>query len=81
MDANLVTGASRYSNAYSEIVADISAPNPDVYVASWRIKALFVFLIDDNTNSLSQGIKDLKSMISTEFWNLSGNERTLSIAH
>ena len=34
MDANLVTGASKCSNAYSEIVADISAPNPDVYVAS-----------------------------------------------
>src|SRR5262249_59186494 len=50
------TGASRSSNASSEIDAAISAPKPPVRVSSWRTITFDVLRADSSTAALSHGI-------------------------
>src|SRR6185437_8185375 len=60
------TGASRSSNASSEIVAAISPPKPPVCVSSCRTRTFEVFRADSSTACLSQGCSVRRSRISTE---------------
>ena len=60
------TGASRSSNASSEIDAAISAPKPPVRVSSWRTSTFDVLRTDSSTAVLSHGMTVRRSTISTE---------------
>ena len=72
-DAILFTGASKNSNASSEIVDAISAPIPPVILASCNTSARLVFCIDARTVYLSHGNRVLRSILSIETPNLFTN--------
>ena len=63
-------GASRYSNAFSLIMAAISAPMPAVLRASCNISTFPVFLAVANIDSLSNGDIVRKSITSHDMLDL-----------
>ena len=70
-DREAVLGSvTRCSKASSTIVAAISAPNPPVFVSSWRTSAFEQRVTLSSTASRSQGISVRRSSTSTEMSSL-----------